>query len=513
VTDKQKNRTLYEVLGVSRNAKVTEIQLAYNRLREEMKKESSAPDPRLAAMAKVAVETLSHPQKREQYDKTLDALIPVRAPVRRRKSGRGAGIAIAAAALLAAGGGAWYYFMGMPGSKPAASSAGAGMTPQQVADEVAPRIGRLQGALMSGEVRSLGIAVASAENEMVTTCRGFVAGMQLTVKVGQVAQKADLARVNEELDICTISVRGAGTGLKLRGSVAAPSEKLLAIVPHPTGGQPVWRAVSTVKAIEDPKGPALEVKSAEPLENGTPVFDSQARLVGLAVTPHGYGDGIVAALGSSRIPQSRGTIAAALAAEKATATAQSPATPLPAAPAPGGSSAVNVAPAPAAAATAPRRGGRGTMIAEGFTTLWREDDDGQIDEILDDVKKGKIGYPLAYWTRWTGRDTRFQPVHCRIVHSESDVAFADYDQRPHEIEADGYWYCALTQYTTGLDDLRAGNYTFTIYVEGRPVAESTIKVERAILTPTRLMAIVIFVGMGLFLFLRRKREVVTTYGH
>ena len=76
MTDKNRNRTLYEVLGVSRSAKVTEIQLAYNRLRAEMKKESSAPDPRLAAMAKVAVETLTDPRKRAQYDKTLDALIP-----------------------------------------------------------------------------------------------------------------------------------------------------------------------------------------------------------------------------------------------------------------------------------------------------------------------------------------------------------------------------------------------------------------------------------------------------
>lgn len=506
MTDNRRNRTLYEVLGVSRNAKVTDIQLAYNRLRAEMKRESTAPDPRWAAMAKVAVETLIDPEKRAQYDKTLDALVPALARARRKKSGRGAGIAIAAGVLLAAGGGAWYYFVGAQGSKPAATSAEAGMTPQQVAEEVAPRIGRLQGALMSGEVRDLGIVVAVAENEMVITCRGFVAGAHLTVKVGQIAQKAELARVNEELDICTIAVRGTGSGLKLRGSGASPSEKLLAIAPHPTGGQPVWRPVSVARALQDPKGPALELKAAEALENGTPVFDSQARLVGIAVTPHGYGEGLVAALGSSRIMQSRGTIAAALAAEKAQAATPSSG---PAAPQASGSG-LHGSPAPA---PAPPRG-RGTMVAEGFTTLWREDDDGQISEILDDVKKGKIGYPLAYWTRWTDRDTsREQPVHCRIVHDESDIAFADYEQRPFEIEADGYWYCALTRFGTSLDDLRAGNYTFTIFVAGRPVAEGSIKVERAILTPGRLMGIVAFVGLGLLAWLRRKREVVTAYGH
>jgi hypothetical protein len=510
MNDKGGNRTFYEVLGVSRDAKVNEIQLAYNRLRAEMKKESTAPDPRLAAMAKVAVETLSNPDKRAQYDKTLGVLARAPAPVRRRKSGRGAGIAVAALALFVAGGAAWY-FVGMPRSKPAAASAEAGITPQQVADEVGPRIGRLQGALMSGEVRDLGIVVASGENEMVTTCRGFVAGAQLTVKVGQAAQKAELTRVNEELDICTLSVRGAAGGLKLRGSAAAQAEKLYAIAPHRTGGQPVWHEVSAVKPIQDPNGPALEVKAPVPLENGTPVFDGQARLVGLAVTPHNYGEGVVAALGSARIPQSRGSIIAALEAEKAAAQSRAVA---PAAPQAGSAVSVGPASAPAPAPAAVPRSGRATMVAEGFSTLWREDEDGQISEILDDVTKGKIGYPLAYWTRWTGRDaSRQQPVHCRIVHAESDIAFADYDQRPFEIEADGLWYCALTRFSTSLDDLRTGNYVFTIFVEGRPVAEGTIKVERAIFTPGRLMGIVVFVGLGLIAFLRRKREVVTTYGH
>lgn len=500
--DNHENKTLYEVLGVARGAKSSDIQLAYDRLRAEMKKESTAPDPRLAALAKVAYETLTDPDKREQYDKMLGVLrrAAPAAPRRRKKRGRGAGVALAAIALVVAGGSAYYYLVGMPGGKRAAFGPESGLTPQQVAEEAAPRIGRLQGALMSGEVRDLGIVVAVAENEMVTTCRGLVAGAQLTVKVGQVAQKAELARVSEELDICTLGVRGAGAGIKLRGSAAAPGEKLLAIVPHPTGGQPIWRAVTAAKAIQDPKGPALEVKSAEPLDNGAPVFDSQGRLVGLAVRPHDYGEGIVAALGAARITQSRGAIAASLAAEKAAAEAQ------PVSPASG--AAASVAPAPAA------RRGQATMVAEGFTTLWREDDDGQIAEILDDVTKGKIGYPLAYWTRWTGRDaSREHSVHCRVVHDETDIAFADYDQRPFEISADGYWYCALTRFSTSLDDLRAGSYTFTIFVDGRPVAESSVRVERAIFTPGRLMGIVVVAGLGLLAFLRRKRAVVTTYGH
>ena len=520
-------KTLYEVLGVPRDAKTGDIRDAYSRLTAHMRKESTAPDPRLAALAKVALDTLANPEKRAHYDRSLEIPKPDRperperddeppivfrrpSTVRAaRKGGRGPAIVSAAVLLLAAGGAAYWYFMMGPAAKPATPAADAGLSPQQVAEEVSPRIGRVQAALMSGEVRELGIAVAAAENEMITTCRGFVAGAQLTVKVANhVAQRAELARVHEALDICTLSVKGAGAGLKLRGSVVAPSEKLLAVVPHRTGGQPVWRPVSAAKPIQDPKGAALEVKSAEPLENGTPVFDAQARLVGLVVAPHAYGEGVVAALGASRITESRGAIANALAAEKSAASASAPSALAPGA-APSAREPSASLPPPAT-----RRGGRGTMVAEGFTTLWREHDDGDISEILDDVKKGKVGYPLAYWTQWTGRDTsRHQPVHCRIVHNESDVAFADYDQRPFEIEADGYWYCALTRFSTSLEDLRPGAYTFTIFVDGRPAAEGTIRMERAYITPTRLMGIVVFVGAFLLWLIRRKRAVVTEYGH
>ncbi|HXM76680.1 MAG TPA: DnaJ domain-containing protein, partial [Thermoanaerobaculia bacterium] len=65
------NKTLYEVLGVARNAKITDIGRAYNRIRSEMQKEASAPSPRFAAMAKVAYETLSDPVRRAEYDATL----------------------------------------------------------------------------------------------------------------------------------------------------------------------------------------------------------------------------------------------------------------------------------------------------------------------------------------------------------------------------------------------------------------------------------------------------------
>src|SRR6187549_1236601 len=118
--DAHGKKTLYEVLGVPRDARAGDIRDAYSRLTAEMRKESAPPDPHLAAMAKVAVETLTDPAKRAEYDKSLGLLKRVAAPARspgipsrapapaRRKSGWAPTLAVAAVVLLAAGGGAYW---------------------------------------------------------------------------------------------------------------------------------------------------------------------------------------------------------------------------------------------------------------------------------------------------------------------------------------------------------------------------------------------------------------------
>ncbi len=290
-----KKMTLYEVLGVQRNAKATDIGRAYNRIKAEMQKESAAPDRQRAAMAKGAYETLSDPARREEYDQALGVL---GRPARR---GRGGLIGIATAALLVVAG-AGYYFLARPAERPGESA----LAPQSILEAVSPHLGRVQGALISGEVRELGTAVAVAQDEMVTTCRGIAAGMQISVRVGDATSKAELARANEDLDICTLTVKGAAAGIKVRRGVPGPSEKIQAVVLDPSG-PPQARQVSVARTIEDPKGTVVELKAAAPLANGTPVFDSQARLVGIVTTPHAFGEGLVAALGASRIAQARGT--------------------------------------------------------------------------------------------------------------------------------------------------------------------------------------------------------------
>jgi hypothetical protein len=291
------NKTLYEVLGVAHNAKATDIGRAYNRIKAELEKETSAPNPRLAAMAKVAYETLYDPDRRAEYDASLASS----AVSKSKAKGRGGTAMVASVVALVAAAGAGYYFFART---PAHGEGEKALSPQEVVQAVTPYLARVQGALLSGEVRDLGVAVATGENEMVTTCRGMAAGMLLTIKGVELAPKAELARANDELDICTLTVKVAGPGVKIRTGVPGPGEKLQAVLAN-AEGQPEARQVSVVGAIKDAKAEALELKAATPIPNGTPVFDAQARLVGIVVTPHSFGEGLTVALGAARIAQAR----------------------------------------------------------------------------------------------------------------------------------------------------------------------------------------------------------------
>ncbi|HUL94821.1 MAG TPA: hypothetical protein VLT89_02360 [Usitatibacter sp.] len=290
-------KTLYDVLGVSRDAKATDIGHAASRIQATMRREDWIPDPRFEAQFKVAIETLSDPARRDAYDATLRA----RTASRKSRAPLAGGIA-AAVVVLAAGG---YWFAGRHGA-----AAPKPLAREEVLQAVGPYVGELKGALMSGEVRPIGEAVVVAEDQMATTCKGFMPGATLTMKVGDYSTQASLARVDETLDVCVLAVPSMGTAVKLRQGLPASREEMHAVVIDGSG-KPQVRQASISGFIDDPKGTMMQVRSAVPLPNGTPVFDSQAQLAGIVTSPHAYGEGLIVALPASRILEARNAASAA----------------------------------------------------------------------------------------------------------------------------------------------------------------------------------------------------------
>jgi hypothetical protein len=476
------DKTLYDVLGVPRNAKATDIGRAYNRIRAEMQKEDAAPNPRLAAQAKVAYDTLYDPQRREAYDATLEA-------PHRKRSRRGVIALVAGVVILGAAAFAAQYFQ--RSRTAAAVTAEKSITREELVEAVAPRVGRVHSALISGEVRDLGAAVSIGEDEMVTTCRGVVAGAQVSVVMAGVDIKAEPGRVNEELDVCTLRVKRSGAGIRIRGALPGPNDRITAIAVGPTGLAQA-RDVRVGALIDDPKGKLIEIRAAAPLDNGTPLFDAQGRLAALVVAPNTLGEGRMVALPASRIVQTRGATAVVAAAPATPGAPESDA----AGPAP-----VARAPIPASAS----RGTRGVKTGEGFATLWKEDDDGRLVEVLDDAKTGQPGVNLAYWTQWTGRDAESPHlVHC-LVTGTGERVIVEYDDNVVEYPASGYWYCAVVG--DDADSLVEGPYRFAIFVDGQEVAAKTVRVEKKFFTRGTIAVIVVVLGLALLGYGRRNKIV------
>ncbi|HET9653050.1 MAG TPA: DnaJ domain-containing protein, partial [Usitatibacter sp.] len=338
-------KTFYEVLGVKRRAKADEIARAYARLRAEMQKETTAPDARLAAMAKVAYATLSDPDARAEYDESLGM-----APARPRIT---VGLAASIVALVAAAGVAYYFLIARSsGNTPAAPP----FDVPRLLDDVGSRVGRVQAALVSGEVRDLGLAVETGENEMLTTCRGIEAGMSLTIREGKADLRAEVARADSQDELCTLSVKGAREAVKLRSGTPSVQETLQAVLPGAAAAEA--KPVTVARLLNTPHGPAFTLRTKTPLPNGTPLFDSREQLAGVVISPHDQGEGIVLALAASRVEAAR-----ASAANAAPSVAASPTPRSSAESTPEGSS--------AAAPSVERRAGE-MLVAEGFTTLWKE---------------------------------------------------------------------------------------------------------------------------------------------
>ena len=294
----EQNKTLYEVLGVPGNAKATDIKRAFQRILDDQKKETSAPDPRRVAQARVAYETLSDPGKRDEYDALL---------LRRALTGRSAktkpfvigGAAVAAIAILAVAYSMWHARALEEAARPKP------LSPEQLLALAGPKLWHVQGALVSGEVRDLGTAVAIQEDKLATTCQGLAAGMVLTVKSGDASATAELASVNEALDVCVLAAKGVSPGLKLRG-IPGAQDKLQAVFVD-ASGRAQARQVGGARAAPEAAGPALEVKSAAPLPNGTAIFDEYGSLAGLVVAPHAAAEGSAFAIATSRFAQAKGT--------------------------------------------------------------------------------------------------------------------------------------------------------------------------------------------------------------
>ena len=225
---------------------------------------------------------------------------PEAVAARHRKTWLMLGGVVAAVAVLLA----LYNFVSRP---PPLPGTGETLSARQIADVMAPLVGRLESVAISGKPQFVGLAVTTAQGEMATTCHGLPrGGTPLRVIFRDGESRAESALVNRALNLCLLNVATTGRSAAIvRAGDPANGEKVYVATVTDMKSPPKLVETRVANLVMDPQGTAMKLDTKQDFPSGSPVFDTQGRLVGIITFPHLYGD-ITAALGISRLDAARG---------------------------------------------------------------------------------------------------------------------------------------------------------------------------------------------------------------
>jgi len=327
-------KTLYDVLGLARDAMALDVGLAYQKRLEELQK-APAQDASELALVKSAHEVLSNAKRRAAYDASLvtesekaaakEQAAPdiVLEPEDEESGPRRippVGIAIGAVVVLIVAVFAWR-MMRTPAAPPKAieaaeeTAAPAPPPPPAVPQKKSAKdilaqaqasVARLQSFEMSGRAVPLGLAVALEPTAMITTCHGIAAGSQLVASFGAETRSATMNVNDDLLDLCRIGIAPpAVPTLAAATDEPKPGDAIYALGANASGELALTEG--TVQALmPDARGKMLQISiPVAPNGRGGAVFDAYGRLVGIATTSHGHGAGVNLAIPATWISRMR----------------------------------------------------------------------------------------------------------------------------------------------------------------------------------------------------------------
>ena len=324
----QPKKTLYDILGVPRDASTQDIAAAYER-RKAALEESPSADPNEAIVLRQAYDVLRDPKRRAAHDAALAGaaqraaaeprivIEPGDEPSERKLPW----IPIAAGVVLL---GAVLFLVLRPSrtpppapvaEAPAAAPATEAPKPAPLRERSGAEVmadaftsgGPLLSYSMSGQSTPVGIATSTEQGMMVTTCHSVPAGTKLVVRVGAESYPADLLITDEMLDLCTLQVANFGAPpVKLASEEPKAGDKIFTVGVNAKGEPAVTQG--TVKQIlATTEGRLIELSMPiGQYSSGGGVFDRHGRLVGIATVQHKSGLSIALPAGSISEMRSRG---------------------------------------------------------------------------------------------------------------------------------------------------------------------------------------------------------------
>lgn len=273
-----RKQNLYDVLGVARDARPDEIVRSYRKLAAELKRDTTAPNRRLAEWIHEAYEVLSDPYRRAAYDQTLKGpkFLGITGGDKPRRKW---GLLIGGIAL---GLGALYYFF--IGSAPEARRQGPGLSLLEVQTTASVSVGRVNRVEMSGARSNLGTAVAIEEGVMMAPCLGIGPGVQVIVRIPPRDIPAQLRHVDEAMGLCKLAVSGGGSWpLPMSALVPRVGDRIYAANLNALG-EVVISPGEVKKVVRGPNGNVIEstARAGTPVD-GSPLLDVEGRIVAIAL--------------------------------------------------------------------------------------------------------------------------------------------------------------------------------------------------------------------------------------
>jgi S1-C subfamily serine protease len=299
-------KTLYEILGVTKDAGDDQLRGAFERL--------SQRQPPLDAVQRMAVKeafaTLIHPQRRAAYDASLHSTpAPRRGSVAAASAGepsplrRPLGLALAALALAAT----WWavrpnkvpapaakspvVWAAAPDAAPAsttattATTAAAGrvLSAEELFARLSPSVVRVSAQGDNGESQSLGSGVVVDAGTVITNCHVVRRGSSLKVKHQAEQYGASVTTADEAHDLCKLSVPGLAAPAVTVGRVAGlrVGQKVYAIG-SPQGLDLTLSDGMVSSLREGPDGTFVQTTApVSPGSSGGGLFDEMGTLVGI----------------------------------------------------------------------------------------------------------------------------------------------------------------------------------------------------------------------------------------
>jgi hypothetical protein len=321
-----KKRTLYDILGVDRDANAIDIGIAYKARIEALQRNPGA-DPNEVNLVHEAYHVLCMPNERAAYDAKLLAMAeraaakeaaqnpdlvlepeePEAPPAWKNKYVLTGGAL--AVALLA------FWLARSPAPPPPAPTAARqpgpeaappaapvpeeppvlrARTAEELFTELAPSTVRITAHDVSGRAVGLGSGVVVGPGAVVTNCHVATAGGSLVVKAGAEQFSASVEVADEEYDLCRLSVTGLAAPAVTIGSAQTlkTGQKVFAI--GSPQGLELTISDGIVSGMRDlPQGRVIQTTAPiSPGSSGGPLFDAYGRLVGIMTFQHRTGQNL-----------------------------------------------------------------------------------------------------------------------------------------------------------------------------------------------------------------------------